>query len=480
MKRCVSFMGQRHAATIVDTTTKAQFSLSRLSNGLRVLTTNDGSGCAGVGLFSLNATKFETAETAGAAAVLETLPLRGNALMSSEEISQTLGTLGNAFKCSNNKEAMGTLLMAPRYHARECLQLLNGMCLNPTKDNKVFDEAKALTNEKSQFADRDATRVCFELTHQAAWGGRALGNPSLPTEQQLQAMSIESFTTYHRVLTQPSRSVVAATGIADHNAFATMCAEELRFPESESGDETLLKTWLQANTSPYCGGSMLQHNTKAPESTRKFAEKNLSHMTIMFQGVPINHPDYYTVSLIQSLLGGGTSFSSGGPGKGMQTKLFREVLHREGWLNGIECISAWYSDGGIIGLYGSAPHEWVRHLLNVMLYQAASICERIDASHIEMARNQLCSQLILLGEGREQLLSDMGFNLMVHNYITTADEILAGTSSVTLEDLRRVCDHMMARPITFAVYGDTQNMPDHKALETSLRAVHRKLSSSPK
>lgn len=458
---------------IASTTKRGNFSISRMSNGLKVISSNDGTGISGLGVFSLNATKFENEHTAGSAAILESLPLRGNEVHGVEDIGKILGSLGNAYKVSNNKEAMGTMVFAPRYHVREGLQLLNGMCLRPTKNVELFNEVKELVRERTRTADRDATKVCFELIHKAAWGGKGLGNESLPTEAQLDALTLENFHLFHSTFTRPERTVVAGTGVADHATFALMCEEEMTFPDAPSNANHIAICVDQ----PYCGGTQLLHNTKAPDSTKKFQERNLTHMGIMYQGVPINHPDYYPVSLIQSLLGGGTSFSSGGPGKGMQTKLFREVLHREGWIHGIECISAWYSDGGMIGLYASAPHEWAKHLRHVCLYQFASIPDRIDASQLEMAKNQLCSQLVLLGEGREQLLSDTGFNLVLHDYAILEDEVLKGTESVTMADIRRVCDGMVQKPITFAVYGETAGIPEHAVLEQQVRALHTKFSA---
>lgn len=458
---------------IVNTTQRGHFSISRMSNGLKVISSNDGTGISGIGVFSLNATKFENAHTAGAAAILEGLPLRGNEVHDMEQVGKILGTFGNAFKITNNKEAMGTLVFTPRYHVREGLQLLNGMCLQPTKSEAIFNEVKEMTRERSLTATRDATKVCFDLIHKAAWGGKGLGNESLPTEAELDALTLENFHLFHSTFTQPERTVVAGTGIADHAAFALQCEEELKFPEKPRNADHITAQVDQ----PYCGGTVLRHNSKAPESTKKFAERNLTHIGLMFQGVPISHPNYYPISLIQSLLGGGTSFSSGGPGKGMQTKLFREVLHREGWIHGIECISAWYSDGGMIGLYASAPHEWAKHLRHVCLYQLASIPDRIDAAQLEVAKNQLCSQLVLLGEGREQLLSDTGFNMVIHDYVVLEDEVVKGTELVKLDDIRRVCDEMVQKPITFALYGDTTGVPEHQVLEQQVRALHAKFSA---
>ncbi|KAK7195958.1 metallo-peptidase, Clan ME, Family M16 [Novymonas esmeraldas] len=462
---------------VAETVVRESFSISRLSSGLRVITCDDGSGITGMGLFTLNGPKFEAEGSFGAAAVMESLPLRHNTCMSTEVISQSLGVFGNAFKVTNNREAMSVMLMMPCYHQREGLDVLNGMWLHPTESAEEFAVAKAQTLHRSSLTDRDATSMLFELVHKAGWGGRGLGNPLSPTEQQLEELTLEKFHAFHRRHTTAARTVLAATGVADHHAFVQEAEARLQFPKPLSSSSSSPEEAASvAVAHPYTGGCAYLQNTTAPESMSKFQEKNLSHLALFFQGIPMTHPDYFTFSVVQTLLGGGTSFSSGGPGKGMQTKLFREVLNREPNLHGMECITAWYSDGGLLGLYGSAPHEHVGNLLKITLFQAASISQRLTPVHLEMAKNQLSSQLILLGEGREQLLNDMGFNLLVHDYTITPQETIKGSSQVTMERLHRVCAQLMERPLTFAVYGETSEMPEYSQLVAALKKSYASLN----
>ncbi|CCW69322.1 unnamed protein product [Phytomonas sp. Hart1] len=449
---------------IVERLTKENFTISRLSNGLRVVTADDGGGITGMGLFTLNGSKFEDAASAGAAVVFESMPLGGNHLMSGKEVSETLGMFGNAFRVTNNKEAMSVMLMLPRYHQKDGLELLNAMCLHPTRDLEEFEAAKAKTMQRTALMERDASGMCFELVHEAGWDGKGLGNPTNPSPEALEGLTLEAFTEFYRRCTRPDRTVLAATGVSDHDAFALLAEQVFQFDYDDRPFDFPIH--------PYTGGVRLIQKTEAPESMLKFQEKNLSHMALFFQGIPMSHPDYYTVSVIQTLLGGGTSFSSGGPGKGMHTKLFREVLNREGGINGMECITAWYSDGGLIGLYGTAPHENAQRLLKLMIFQAATIPQRVSEEYLEMAKNQLSSQLILLGESREQMLSDMGFNLLVQNHVITTQETIRGSAGVTLENLEEVCAKMIKKPVTFAVYGETKGMPTQEKLETSIKKTY--------
>lgn len=176
---------------------------------------------------------------------------------------------------------------------------------------------------------------------------------------------------------------------------------------------------------------------------------------------------------MQTLLGGGTSFSSGGPGKGMHTKLFREVINKEHWIHGIECVTAWYRDSGLVGLYGQCPHQWHLHLLQTMMTQAATIPERVSEQHLEMAKNQLLSQLILLGETRDILLEEAGKMMLNHGTFLHADQLIKGTESLTIQDLRNAADVMMAEPLTFVVYGNTEKLPELNLIQDRLRAAHK-------
>lgn len=54
---------------------------------------------------------------------------------------------------------------------------------------------------------------------------------------------------------------------------------------------------------------------------------NLAHVVIGFEGVSLSDNDFVTFYVLQSLLGGGGSFSAGGPGKGMFSRLYVNVLH---------------------------------------------------------------------------------------------------------------------------------------------------------
>jgi len=48
------------------------------------------------------------------------------------------------------------------------------------------------------------------------------------------------------------------------------------------------------------------------------------------------------------MMGGGASFSAGGPGKGMYTRLYQNILNRHHYVQAASVFNAFYNDGGVI------------------------------------------------------------------------------------------------------------------------------------
>lgn len=55
---------------------------------------------------------------------------------------------------------------------------------------------------------------------------------------------------------------------------------------------------------------------------------HLAHIAVGVQGVAFTDKDYVALCVLNTLMGGGCHFSSGGPGKGMFTRLFTHVLNQ--------------------------------------------------------------------------------------------------------------------------------------------------------
>ena len=71
---------------------------------------------------------------------------------------------------------------------------------------------------------------------------------------------------------------------------------------------------------------------------------------------------------MQILLGGGGSFSAGGPGKGMYSRLYTNILNQHGEIDHCASFHHIYSDSSLFGLFASyvpsaaSPNMILSHL----------------------------------------------------------------------------------------------------------------------
>ena len=79
-----------------------------------------------------------------------------------------------------------------------------------------------------------------------------------------------------------------------------------------------------------------------------------AHDQIAFDCGGWHDDDLVPVCTLHTLLGGGDSFSAGGPGKGMYSRLYREVLNQHYWVESCSAFTHIHSDVGMLGIFGTA------------------------------------------------------------------------------------------------------------------------------
>ena len=87
------------------------------------------------------------------------------------------------------------------------------------------------------------------------------------------------------------------------------------------------------------------------------------------------------------LLGAVQSFSAGGPGKGMYSRLYREVLNRHA---GVEAAEAHIEASGLFGIMGACTPEYATELVYSFAGQFAKLSDQdVTEEELSRARNML-------------------------------------------------------------------------------------------
>ncbi|KAJ6227377.1 metalloprotease [Anaeramoeba flamelloides] len=233
-----------------------------------------------------------------------------------------------------------------------------------------------------------------------------------------------------------------------------------------------VKGKYQIKESQYNGGGLCCVSDKANDSLEsnqvqyldgKFPTiQNLNHMSVYFPSHSIYSPNLITSLLTKFLLGGGSSYIVGGPGKGIETR-FYQVLHQYHYLDKFIAQVKPYSDHGLFGVdttfVGNNGLNVYKEIINQLHLLAQN---NPKEEELQRAKNQLKVNLFMLLERREILTADFSKQLMYYSKINTLQELNEKIDNITSSDVSNFIKNILKGNPSVALYGDTSKIDDLK------------------
>ncbi|KAJ2763096.1 Mitochondrial-processing peptidase subunit alpha, partial [Coemansia nantahalensis] len=197
-----------------------------------------------------------------------------------------------------------------------------------------------------------------------------------------------------------------------------------------------------------------------------------------------NEHGLYVYAVLQMLLGGGGSFSAGGPGKGMYSRLYTRVLNQHAWIESCVAFHHCYTDTGLFGISASCRPPNEHALLDVMAAEIEAVAapgdrhaqrsasRRAYAAHdgpsrleVRRAKNQLKSNLLMNLESRMVQLEDLGRQVQVSGRKVPAEAMVDRIGAITADDIAKAAAALLESPATVLAQGHVD----------SIRSLHPKV-----
>ena len=375
-----------------------------------------------------------------------------------------------------------------------------GLLAETIRDAKITDEEVSQQLETADYEIQEIWAkpdlIIPELLHMAAYRDNTLGNPLLCPKERLSHINRGIIEKYRSTFFKPERIVVAFAG-TQHDEAVRLTQQYFgdmqRSPKEEVSSSTTPQTFTpemqqqqqssksssfgnrilskipfsnfstsassQAIVSPldpsllqpppifdmnqpahYTGGYLALPKLPVPQNNLSIP---LSYIHIAFEALPISSDDIYALATLQTLLGGGGSFSAGGPGKGMYSRLYTNVLNQHGWVESCVAFNHSYTDSGLFGVAAACEPGRVGHMVDVMCRELQSLTldsgySRMQQAEVNRAKNQLRFSLLMNLESRLVELEDLGRQVQVHGRKVGVQEMCAKIEALTVDDLRRV------------------------------------------
>lgn len=172
--------------------------------------------------------------------------------------------------------------------------------------------------------------------------------------------------------------------------------------------------------------------------------------------------------VLQTLLGGGNSFSAGGPGKGMYSRLYRQVLNRYFWAESAESFTAFHGESGLLGISASSTAQKSRDATRVISEHLLKLAlHHVSDEELDRARNMLKNNVLTQLESRLVLFEDMGRQVLTYGYRENNALMTAKIDAVTKEDLQQLILRALQKPPTVAAVGDNvDSVPSYTEIKS--------------
>lgn len=421
--------------------------VTTLENGLKVASSDLPAPGTTVGLYVETGSRYDSVP--GTAHVLQHMAYKSSMGQSQLMMVRDAERIGAAVACTAARENMVYQVDTLKESVPEAVGLLAQTACHPKFLPWEVQEQSAVIQEELKEFGMQHMGLVQELIHPAAFGASSpLGAPLMAKPSVLGAIDSEVLGAFVSEQYVPGKMVLAAAGY-DHEELVKLAS-------------------AQFGSLPAASGSIGSGDKYVGGETRVSVEEPITHFALGFEGAGWKSPSLVPLCVLNTLMGGGASFSAGGPGKGMYTRLYQNILNRYPYVQAASVFNSFYNEVGVFGVYGAAPASEMGSLVAAIVDECKKMAGSISDVEITRAKNQLKASLLMNLESRPILFEDIGRQVLTYGARTEPGELIAQIDAVSAKDLTNIASTLLKSPPSVVVYGDTTSVPRYDLIAKAL------------
>jgi predicted Zn-dependent peptidase len=258
-----------------------------------------------------------------------------------------------------------------------------------------------------------------ELLGQAVYGDHPMGWSTAGTEDTVGALQQGDFKDWLGTWYGARNIVVSVAGNTTHDEVVRLAGRYFA-----NGAAAMPPSVLGVN-----GGAPSQ---RVISDSRPIAQANIA---LGLPAVSRKDPDRYALMILNSLLG-----------RGMSSRLFKEVRERRGLAYSVGSSVSRHSDTGMLGISAGVSPENVAETVKVILEELEKLVqEPVGKDELTKARDYTVGSFRLSLESPMSLGQRAGESLLTLGEIEPIESVVEKLRAVTVDDLTRVSQRLLRR-----------------------------------
>lgn len=388
---------------------------SELANGVRILTEQlPHVGSASIGIWCTTGSAHELPDEAGITHFIEHMLFKGTPKRTSQQIAESIEGRGGILNAFTDKERTCYYC---RVLAEDCgvgFDVLSDMVANATLDPEELEREKGVVLEEIKRGEDEPGDHVHDLHIQGLWPESEYGLSIIGTRESVSGFGQADLKQYMSRRYNAGTVLVAAAGKVDHQEFSNWAEVNLGHLPPGTSDTP------KARPQPMAG---INYVGKEVEQV---------HFCIGTSGANYYDNDFYTLVVLDGVLGGG-----------MSSRLFQEVREKRGLVYAIGSYMLSYTAGGAFTIYGgTGPKTWSQVQEVVRTELDKLMADGPTDDEIAKVQKQIAGNMVLGLESTSARMQRMAKNEIVHGRHIPVDETVGKINAVTRVEVQELAKRL--------------------------------------
>lgn len=348
------------------------------------------------------------------------------------EIAVAIEGVGGAFNASTGHEMTNYWVKVSYQHFETALDVLGDMLRRSLfMPEEIEKERRVIIEEINQTFDTPDELLFYDLD-ELMWQPHPLGRDIAGTPESVAALTRTQMCEHLAQYYHADNIVVSVAGLIQADAVLPKIKEALH-------------DFRPAPRNQYV---TFRNGQKAPRWHIRHKKTEQAHVALTTWAYPRLHPDRYSVSVLNTILG-----------EGMSSRLFQEIRENRGLAYSVSSFGGAHEDCGYLGSYAGVEPKKAAATVEAMLNEWVRIRdEEVPGEELAKAKELIKGHLLLSMEDTHSIAGWYGRQEILGDEILTVDDVTAAIDAVTAQDVQRVAkDLFRTEWMNLAVVGPFKN-----------------------
>lgn len=395
-----------------------EFVIFELENGIRVVHKQvKSTKVAHLGLFINVGSRDEQDSEKGLAHFIEHTIFKGTKKRKSFHILNRLDSVGGELEAYTTKEETVFHASFLKEHLNRAAELIADITFNSVFPKKeIIKEKDVIIDEIASYLDSPYDQI-YDDFEELVFGKHPLGSNILGTEKHLKSFTQQSIHNFMNRLYATEEMVISSVGAFSEKRLKETLEKHFNAPiqRKRNHQRETFETYRK-----------VEQSIQKDHYQSHYICGNLAYSTV--------EDKKNGMILLNNLIGG----------PAMNSILNMEVRERLGYTYNIESNYSIYSDCGLFSIYLGTDQQYLDKTIAVVNKALKKLRENeLSVRKLSQAKKQIIGQMALGRENNQALMLSYGKSLMVHNRISTLEEIIAKVESITAQEVLTIANEIL-------------------------------------